>query len=248
MILTLDIGNTNIKSALFQGDQISEFVVHSSLENAINYSYKTDFTEAAICSVNPSGYQLLREKISSKNIPIFKVNSQNKFNLEIKYETPNTLGIDRICSAVGAFKIASIQNLLSENQYLITIDFGTATTINIVSPEKEFVGGLIAPGIKTMLHSLHDNTAQLPLPDPSLYKELIGNSTNTSIISGVINATVGMISQTLNNLKTKSDIDPVIFVTGGNSNFILSHLKYKVFYDEALVLRGLKFIYDMNKK
>ncbi len=125
---------------------------------------------------------------------------------------------------------------------------GTATTINIVSPSQEFIGGLIAPGISTMLKSLNERTAQLPLPDLNNYNGLIGNSTDSSIISGVINATVGMIGETINHLSSASDQNmPIIFATGGNASYVLPHLRYKVFFEEALVLKGLKAIYDLNK-
>jgi type III pantothenate kinase len=75
----------------------------------------------------------------------------------------------------------------------------------------------------------------------------VGNSTDSSIISGVITATIGMINETVSHLKDDSNQKlPVIFITGGNSKFILPQLKYKVFFDEALVLKGLRIIYDLN--
>jgi type III pantothenate kinase len=248
MLLTLDIGNTNIKSALFDDQSLKEFIVHSDYDKVVEYLNKTTFIEAAICSVNPRVEKLLTDNISEKGIKLFRAGIQNKFNFEINYETPETLGMDRVCSAVGALEIATKDKLLSKNQFLVTIDFGTATTINIVSPHREFIGGLIAPGIVTMLKSLNEKTAQLPLPDLNNYKGLIGNSTNSSIISGVITSTVGMIGETINQLSAASDqIIPMIFATGGNARFILPHLKYKVLFEEALVLKGLKVIYDLNK-
>ncbi len=135
-----------------------------------------------------------------------------------------------------------------KNQYLVTIDFGTATTINIVSPSREFIGGLIAPGISTMLKSLNEKTAQLPLPDLNSYKGVIGNSTDSSIISGVMTSTIGMITETINHLTEISNQNmPIIFATGGNAKHVLPYLKFKVLFDEALVLKGLKEIYDLNK-
>jgi type III pantothenate kinase len=248
MLLTLDIGNTNIKSALFDDQSLKEFIVHSDTDKVVEYLNKTTFNEAAICSVNPRVEKLLSDNISEKGINLFRAGIQNKFNFKINYETPQTLGMDRVCSAVGALEIAEKDKLISEDQYLITVDFGTATTINIVSPHREFIGGLIAPGITTMLKSLNERTAQLPLPDLNHYKGLIGNSTNTSIISGVITSTIGMIGETINQLSAASDqIIPMIFATGGNARFILPHLKYKVLFEEALVLKGLKVIYDLNK-
>ncbi|HSW55518.1 MAG TPA: type III pantothenate kinase [Ignavibacteriaceae bacterium] len=248
MLLTLDIGNTNIKSALFDDQSLKEFIVHSDSDKVVEFLNKTTFTEAAICSVNPRVEKLLTDIISEKGIKLFRAGIQNKFNLKINYETPETLGMDRVCSATGALEIATKEKLLSKNQYLVTIDLGTATTINIVSPSGEFIGGLIAPGIATMLKSLNEKTAQLPLPDLNNYKGLIGDSTDSSIISGVITSTIGMIGETINQLSAASDqIIPMIFATGGNARFILPHLKYKVLFEEALVLKGLKVIYDLNK-
>ena len=248
MLLTLDIGNTNIKSALFENDKLIEFIVHPDTNKLFNFFGKSKITEAAICSVNPPVEKAIRDYISAKGIKLFRASIKNKFNLKINYETADTLGMDRVCSAVGAFSIATREKLLTENQYLITIDFGTATTINIVSPSREFIGGLIAPGITTMLKSLNEKTAQLPLPDFNAYKGLIGNSTNTSIISGVITSTIGMIGETIDQLSTTSDYNmPIIFTTGGNAKYILPHLNYEVLFEEALVLRGLKVIYDLNK-
>jgi type III pantothenate kinase len=148
---------------------------------------------------------------------------------------------------VGALELATEEKIISKNQFLITIDFGTATTINIVSTDGQFIGGLIAPGVNTMLNSLNEKTAQLPLPDLSSYVGLVGNSTDSSIISGVITATIGLINETVSQLNDNSNQrPPVIFITGGNSKFILPHLKHKVIFEEALVLKGLKIVYDLN--
>jgi len=248
MLLTLDIGNTNIKSALFDDQSLKEFIVHSDTDKLFHYLGKSNFTEAAICSVNPPVEKAISDYILAKGIKLFLASIKVKFNLKIIYETPGTLGMDRVCSAVGALEIATREKLLTDNQYLITIDFGTATTINIVSPTKEFIGGLIAPGIITMLKSLNERTAQLPLPDLNNYNGLIGDSTDSSIISGVITSTVGMIGETINQLSNTSDQNmPIIFATGGNARFILPHLRYKILFEEALVLKGLKVIYDLNK-
>lgn len=248
MLLTLDIGNTNIKSALFDDQHLKEFLVHFDSDKAVEYLNKITFNEAAICSVNPRVEKLLTINISEKRIKLFRASIRNKFNFKINYETPETLGMDRVCSAAGALEIATKEKLISNNQYLITIDFGTATTINIVSPSGEFIGGLIAPGITTMIKSLNEKAAKLPVPDLNNYNGLIGNSTNSSIISGVITSTVGMISETINQLVTTNNQNmPIIFATGGNAKFILPYLKHKVLFEEALVLKGLKVIYDLNK-
>lgn len=248
MLLAIDIGNTNIKSALFSEDELEDFKVHSNSEAVLDYIEINSFKNAAICSVNPTMQEILYEKIYEKGISAFRVNIKQKLNLNIKYETPETLGMDRVCSVVGALEIVKKENINLEHQYLMTIDFGTATTVNIVSPKREFIGGLISPGIKTMLNSLNKSTAQLPLPDLRSYKGLVGNSTNSSIISGVVTATIGMINETVIKLKMDSNQQPIIFATGGNSNFIIPQLKHKIYLDEAIVLKGLKLIRELNNE
>ena len=248
MLLTLDLGNTNIKSALFDGNTLIEFIIHSKVNQVIRYSKNKKLNAIAVCSVNPYAEEVLRNGLSENNIQIFRANIKNKFNLNINYKTPDTLGMDRICSAVGAYGIAINKKLLLIDQYLLTIDFGTATTINIVSPETNFLGGLIAPGSNTMLNSLTEKTKQLPLPELSSYEGLIGNSTSSSILSGVVTSTIGMINETVNHLKEISkNVEPIIFATGGNAEFIIPHIKQQIIYDEALVLKGLKIIYNLNK-
>lgn len=248
MLLAIDIGNTNIKTGFFENSRIKEFNVHPGAEKALEFLRKHKFEEAAICSVNPAVEKIISDYICSKGIVTFQISFQNKFNLKIKYRTPETLGMDRVCSVAGALNIAEKEKLLSIGQYLITIDFGTATTINILSPDREFIGGLIAPGIITMLKSLNEKTASLPLPELNNYKGLIGDSTNASILSGVFSATIGMINETIGQLKTDSnEIPPAIFATGGNAGLIIPYLKFKVVFEEALVLKGLKVLYDLNR-
>jgi len=246
MLLTIDIGNTNIKSAIFDGEYLESFNVRTNIEDVSKYIHITKFKTAAICSVNPPKQKVLSELLSSKSVSIFNASIDQKFNLQVKYATPETLGMDRVCSAIGALDIATKKNILLKNQFLITIDFGTATTVNIVSPQKDFIGGLIAPGVQTMLNSLNKNTAQLPFLELKDYKGMIGSSTNSSIVSGVVNSTAGMINEVVNKLEKDSDMLPLIFATGGNSKEILPYIKHKVFFYEALVLKGLKCIYDLN--
>lgn len=246
MLFALDIGNTNIKSAIFNGEHLEIYNVHSNVEDTVDYIRKSKFEIAAICSVNPFEQKILSESLAAKSVSIFNTNIKQNFNMKIKYETPETLGMDRVCSAVGALNQAEEKSLLKKNQYLFTIDFGTATTVNIVSPKKEFIGGLIAPGIITMLNSLNKNTAQLPSLELNNYEGLIGNSTNTSIISGAVNSTIGMINEVVKKLEEDSKITPLIFVTGGTARFIFPQIEYEVIFEEALVLKGLKHIYELN--
>lgn len=247
MVLAIDIGNTNIKSALFQINDLTELIVHKDIESVLNYISTNNFSQAAICSVNPNAKEKLQAELWKRGVEIFTATVKHKLNLEISYKTPETLGIDRVCSTVGALDYAVQKNMLHENQYLITADFGTATTVNIVSPDNKFLGGLISPGIRTMLLSLKEKTSQLPLLDYGTYTGVIGDSTNSAILNGVFASTIGMISETINQLKSESNcVEPLFFATGGHAEVVLPHIKHQIIFQKDLVLRGLKVIYDLN--
>ena len=246
-LLTLDIGNTNIKAGIFSNKQLEKHLIIPDIKILKSLISDYDITDIAICSVNP----LLTERIKSElshflDHEPYIINRFNKFNLEIHYKTPETLGMDRICSLEGGLNF--IGTKLIEGQYLVTIDLGTATTINILKFPNIFIGGLIAPGIQTMFNSLNKQTAQLPVLSPKDYKTLIGENTNTSLASGVINSAVSLIDKVFNHLKNFSDCKRIIaYATGGMAKSILEYLPKNIFYDEFLVLKGIRVIYNLNK-
>ncbi len=252
MILTCDVGNTNIKTAVFRDDQIGEIYTFDKLDTLFSYLGKIHPENFAIASVVPSTTKSITDYLGSKFgvIPLI-IRNDLKFNLRIDYDSSETLGIDRICSAEGAFKLfknSTEFNSYTEKTYLITIDFGTATTINIIRYPGIFSGGLIAPGLKMMFNSLTQNTAQLPHVDEKDFKQMIGRDTKTSIASGVINSIVGMIEKTLKHLKENLGAGEIkIFITGGNAEKISPHLNIKYENQKALVLLGIKAIFDINR-
>ncbi|MHB1686055.1 MAG: type III pantothenate kinase [Ignavibacteriaceae bacterium] len=252
MILTCDVGNTNIKTAVFVEDRISELNSFNDINIFFSYLKKIHPEDFAISSVVPSTTKIINDFIQSNfgAAPLI-VNHNLKFNLKIDYDSIETLGIDRICSAEGAFKIFKVSKEFenySEKIFIITIDFGTATTINIIRYPGIFAGGLIAPGIKMMFNSLTKNTAQLPSVDEHDYRQLIAKDTKSSIASGIINSILGMVEKTLEHLKENHGADDIkIFITGGNAEQILPYIDFKFDYQKALVLLGIKAIFEINK-
>jgi len=246
MLLTLDIGNTNIKAGVFKGEDLEDYFIISDIAKLKSFLKKHVFSSIAISSVVPEKNKLIVEKLSaSYNFKPFIINNDCNFNLKIDYKTPETLGIDRICSAEGAFNLCG--NSLTVGTYLLTIDFGTATTINIVKYPNIFAGGLIAPGINTMFKSLATQTSQLPNLTIDNYNFIIGDDTYSSIASGVINSAVGLIEKVvsyLNNLEDCSNL--IIYTTGGMANKLQKFLSNKIIYDEFLVLRGICSLYELN--
>jgi type III pantothenate kinase len=249
MLLTLDVGNTNIKSGIFAEDELKDFKSHSTFAELETYLHKKNFDDIAICSVVPTKTKiLLRFFYKTLHVNPFVVSIDSNFNLENNYKTPETLGIDRVCSVKGVFSILKMNNDFKKDIPVVTIDFGTATTVNVVKPPANFVGGLIAPGIKTMFEVLHDRTAQLPASSISDYKQVIGDDTNSSISSGVLNATLGLIDKTLGGLKAKYKVEEIIvFYTGGNAEILSPFLPKDFKFDRALVLRGVKSVWEINK-
>jgi len=248
MLLTLDIGNTNIKAGVFKGEDLEDHFNFTDIVKLKSFLKKHAISRIAISSVVPAKTKLIVEKLSaSYNFKPFIINNDCKFNLKIDYKTPETLGIDRICSAEGAFNLCG--NSLTAGTYLLTIDFGTATTINIVKYPNIFVGGLIAPGINTMFKSLSTQTSQLPDLTINNYNFIIGDDTHSSIASGVITSAVGLIEKVvsyLNNLEDCSNL--IIYTTGGMADKLQKFLSNKIIYDEFLVLRGIRSLYELNKE
>jgi type III pantothenate kinase len=246
MILTLDIGNTNIKAGIFKGENLKDHYVFADLTLLKSFFNKHEISGIAISSVVTEKTKIIVELLSvSYKFKPFIINNDCKFNLKIDYKTPETLGIDRICSAEGAFNLCN--NSLISGTYLVTIDFGTATTINIVKYPNIFLGGLITPGINTMFKSLATQTSQLPDLKIDNYNFMIGDDTHSSIASGVINSAVGLIEKVISHLNNLDDCSNlIIYATGGMADKLQKFLPNKIIYDEFLVLRGIRSLYELN--
>jgi type III pantothenate kinase len=246
MLLTLDIGNTNIKAVIFNGKILEDHIIFENSALLTSFLKKHAISSIAISSVVPQKTKLFIELLSvSYNFKPFIINNDCKFNLKIDYKTPYTLGIDRICSAEGAFNLCN--NILNAGTYLITVDFGTATTINIVKYPNIFSGGLIAPGINTMFKSLATQTSQLPDLTIKNYNYIIGDDTHSSISSGVINSAVGLIEKVIGHINNLDDCSNlIIYATGGMADKMQKFISNNIIYDEFLVMRGIRSLYELN--
>lgn len=250
MLLVCDIGNTFVKFAVYDNDSLISFTKTSHDNIALSSFVKYNIHSAAVSSVVPQTEQTLNTLIKEYfGINAFHVKIDSPFQIKLNYSTPGTLGIDRVCSAEGALALFRMDPLFADydkDVFLLSIDSGTATTINIVKYNAEFIGGVIAPGINTMVNSLNKGTAQLPEID--VYKDyqgLIGTDTNTCIASGILNSTLGLIERTYNYLTDHFNAKVIkIYVTGGNGKLISENLKYENIFVEDLVLRGVKSVFE----
>ncbi len=255
MILVVDIGNTNFKLLLFNDLTLEDFSIFHYFSQVKNYLNQKSIDVVLISSVNEKRFiQLKNYLIKYKKIQTTLIDIDFPFSFEIKYKTPDTLGIDRLCGIEGALFLESKNknnNDKIQNRILITIDCGTATTINILDSNNIFIGGIIAPGIETMFNSLNKKTANLPIVNHLDYENVIGVDTKTSIASGVINSNIGLIELVINFIKKNykgKKID--IYLTGGNSTLLKPYLKNpeEIKLVPELTCLGIINLYSKQKK
>lgn len=255
MILAIDIGNTNIVVGCFDKDRIlfvervstestkTELEYAVSLKNVLEiYGIHPAQVEGGIISsVVPPLTNVLKasaEKIISGNVLV--VGPGVKTGLNILMDNPASVGSDMIVDAVAAIEEYPTP--------LVFIDMGTATTISVIDEEKRYRGGMILPGIRVSMDSLTSKTAQLPHISMEPPKRLIGRNTVDCMKSGMIygNASCidGMIRRIRKELKRE---DITVIATGGLSKVILPYCEETIIFDNELLLKGLRLIYEKNQ-
>jgi type III pantothenate kinase len=257
MILCLDVGNTQIHGGVYKDEElISQFRKTSRQQfssdefgvffRSVLRESKIDpdlIKDISICSVVPDLNHSLRNgclKYFSKN-PFF-LRPGVKTGLKIKYRNPLEVGADRIANAIAAIH-------LYPNKNLIIVDFGTATTFCVINKSKEYLGGIIIPGLKISMEALENQTAQLPIVEIRKVEDVIGKSTVESIQSGLYHGQIGMVRELKSKITKEAfkDEDPVVLGTGGFSRlFEYENLFHKII--PTLVLQGLHQAYLMNMK
>ncbi len=255
MLLAIDLGNTNIKYGVFDGDRmVASFRVSSRISRtADEYGSvlvgllsnsgikKTDINGIIFSSVIPAlNYTICHMCEFFFGISPIIVGPGVKTGLNIKADNPREVGADIIVNSVSAY-----------NKYggpIIVIDFGTATTFDVVTEKCELLGVVIAPGIKTSLEGLATKTAQLPMVELDAPKTVIGKNTKHCMQAGIIFGFAGLVENIIKKIKKElgtSDIKVV--ATGGLGEIIAKEVKLISTVDRTLTLDGLKTIYELNK-
>lgn len=241
IVFTLDIGNTNAKAVVYENGNI--LAKASSPDPDVIYSFFTNFPEAKIgvSSVNPSFYNSFADLLhqSYPDCEIYLVSSESKLNFINSYDTPETLGADRICGMAGAVSLAG-----NSDGLIISIDAGTCITVDVYH-NGEYTGGLIAPGVDMMLKALHQFTGKLPQVEKFFTEELTGKSTVDSIMKGVLTF-VNSLSGYISELEKKYNKEGKIYVTGGSGIFIKPLLPASAIYEENLVNLGIYRLTELN--
>lgn len=258
MLLVIDVGNTNIKLGVYQKDKLLESwrlsvkvartadelgITINSLFSTKGLAFK-DIDGIILSSVQPSlNYTVEHACEYYMKIKPIMVGPGIKTGINIKYLNPQEVGADRIVNSVAAYKLYGGP--------CIVVDFGTATTFNLISAKGEFVGGCIAPGIKTSLESLVENTSKLTNVELVKPKSVIGKTTVTNLQAGIVYGFAGLVKYLIEKLKADGMCqDAKVVFTGGLSTLITDVDKslevYKI--DRYLTLKGLKIIYDINNE
>ncbi|WMJ22087.1 type III pantothenate kinase [Paludicola sp. MB14-C6] len=255
MVLTVDVGNTNIVLGGFEDDKLlfvtrlctdkykmpDEYAI--SFKGVIEFhGYSVDkFDGAIISSVVPPLLPTLKKAISSLlGCKVFTVSPGTKTGLNIRIDNPGILGADLVCSAVAAM-----------NRYkmpCIIVDLGTATKFSVLDKDKFFLGVSIMPGVNISLDALSKNTAQLPHIEFENAHTVIGTNSIDSMRSGIVFGTASMIDGMIERLNAEIGQEATVVVTGGIAENIVPHCKSKINTNPNLVLYGLLDIYYKNTK
>lgn len=237
--IVIDQGNTLIKAALFVNDELHSLTTFSSIQDVGNLGLNPSEIQAGIISSvsgNPLDFINIFPDIAwtvlDQKTPVPIIN---------KYKTPETLGKDRLAGVVAA-------SALYPDNDLLVIDAGTAITYDLITKNKEYLGGSITPGLRIRLKGLHTFTGRLPLYEPVSFDELTGIDTFSSIMSGVMKGTLLEMEGFINAYNKKYP-NLITLLTGGDAIYFDKMLKSNIFALPNLVISGLKLIlqYSLEK-
>jgi len=255
MILALDVGNSQIYAGLFDGEELKLQFRRNSKQSASsdelglflkmvireNGFDPKEITKIALCSVVPDlNHSLIGACRKYFDINPFVLQPGSKTGLKIRYRNPVEVGSDRIANAIGAIS-------LFPGKSLIIADLGTATTFCAVTADKDYLGGIILPGLRLSMEALGTKTAKLPLVEIIRPEDLVGRSTVESIQSGLYYGNLCMIRDLSHRIREETLKDPnaVIVGTGGFARLFDDEKVFDASIPE-LVLIGLYRALEMN--
>ena len=256
MIICIDIGNTNIKYAIYDGAVCKiSFRVSTDLKRTSD-EYGAQLTE--MLRTNGISASSIKGGIFSSVVPSLDYTIEHmlrvylhivprqiapgmKTGLKMRVDNAHEVGADRIVNNVSALKKYGC------GKPIIVIDFGTATTFNILAADGEFIGGVIAPGIKGALDSLVSGTAKLPRVEIEAPASVIATNTVTNMQAGIVFGFAGLVEYMVKKIKKELKTGDVLTVaTGGFSETIAKETGCIDVIDKMLTLDGLKYLYDLN--
>jgi len=240
MNLIFDIGNSGTKMAVFDGSKmITSFRTREfsceKLERKLS-QYKIDKAIISAVKVIPDFIvDLLKVNIPS----VHTLSARSKLPFKIEYETPETLGPDRIAAVAGAYAVFP-------GDHILIIDAGSAITFDFLSG-KSFKGGNISPGLGMRFRALHKFTGKLPLVTSAKKFSSPGKNTVEAITAGVINGIIYEINEYIRTFE-KKHAEIRVILTGGDSGYLKEKINYQITYMPDIVIDGLNYILEYNAK
>ena len=255
MLLAIDAGNTNFTFAVFRegamvqswrcrtdaGRTADEYAAWIFQLLSIHGLQLSDITDAIISSVVPdANFHLIRFCQKTLNIEPMLVSASMDLGLKIKLNNPQEVGADRLVNAVAVIKDYSVP--------AIVIDFGTATTFDVIDGQVAYCGGAIAPGVNLSMKALQMAAAKLPKIAVQKTEAAIGRNTVDAMQSGVYWGYAGMIEGLVGRMAKELGEEPFVIATGGLASLFAGSVDCIDKTDDDLTLRGLLYIYNRQKK
>lgn len=254
MLLTIDIGNTEISLGVFDGeelrvtwhlatrfDRVADEYAALLMKLLEHRSLKlTDVSEIAMCCVVPpllSGFMDMCRRYF--NVTPLVIGAGVKTGVRIRMDNPREVGADRIVNAAAAHRLYGGPTIIT--------DFGTATTFDTVSKEGDYLGGVIAPGIGTAAEALFVRAAMLPRVELVRPSHVIGTSTTTAMQSGIIYGYIGLVEGIVSRIQQELGEKTTVVATGGYAELIANETKIINAVNPDITLIGLRLIYSMNQ-
>ncbi len=253
MLLTIDIGNTNITLGAYNSNYLTftarlatdtrktddQYAIEMKHVLSLYNIQSERIEDCIISSVVPSVAKSVSNAISKLcGIVPLMLGPGVKTGLNIKIDNPAQLGADLVAGAVGAID--------SYKMPCVIIDMGTASTISVLDRDGSFLGGVISAGVRLTLKALTENTALLSSIPIEAPKSVIGTNTTESMQSGLVYGTAAMLDGLLEQITKELGEKPTVIATGGLSRDIIAHCKTNIIYSENLLLDGLRAIYEKN--
>lgn len=254
MILAIDIGNTTIGIGVFSEDTLILYEKLSSAEPLSSMEYIKQLNiifekwclsveqldGSIISSVVPRITDIFQSALETwTHKRVLNVSHESNLGYKLCVDYPDKVGCDRLADAAGAVHNYPLP--------LITIDMGTATTINVIDKELRFCGGIIMPGVATAHQALLGKAAQLFDSDINIPSHIIGTNTQDCIASGMIYGNACAVDGIIHLINQEVGHICTVIATGGNSERIIPYCQSDIIIDHCLLMKGLKHLYDLNK-
>jgi len=254
MLLVIDVGNTNSVLGLYRGDillhnwrittdksrTVDEYAILIHDLFRLRDIHFTDIKDVIISCVVPPMLSLLEGLCSDYfELEPYVVGPGIKTGMPILYDNPREVGADRIVNAVAAYD--------KFKRSLIIVDFGTATTFDLISGKGEYLGGAIAPGIGVSAEALFQRASKLPRVEFVCPPQVVAKNTVNSMQSGIFYGYVGLVDGLVRRMKGEAKEPPMVVATGGFASLMAEASETIEKVDSKLTLEGLRIIYSRNR-